>query len=1008
VRNLPTGTVSFLFSDIEGSTELLQRLGDTAYGEVLTEHHRLMRGALEEEDGVEVGTQGDAFFVAFPRAWNAVSAAMAAQQAFAAHAWPEGVTINVRMGLHTGEPTIDETGYVGLDVHRGARLCSAAHGGQILLSERTYAMTLGALSEGAGVKDLGDHRLKDLVRPEHIFQLVIEGLPSDFPPLRSLEILKHNLPSLQLTSFIGREREIAETTRLLTTARLLTLMGSGGSGKTRLALQVAGDLVDTFPQGVWLVELASLSDPDLVPQTVASVFGVREVPGRTRLDTLVEYFRPRELLLVLDNCEHLVEACGHLAATLLRGCSKLRILATSREPLGAAGEVTYRLPPLSSPDSRRRLARQQLMEFEAVRLFVERALQSNPAFALTDTNAPAVAHICHQLDGIPLAIELAAARVNVLSVEQIAQRLDDRFRLLSRGARTGLPQHQTLRATVDWSYELLTEPERVLFQRLSAFSGGFMLDAVEAVCAGDGIPIDDILDLLARLVDKSLVIAETLNGDVRYRMLETIRQYSRERLTASDEADTVRRRHLEWFVRLAERAEPELHGPEQITWLDRLETEHDNLRAALDVSKTPEGGAEAVARLAGAVHRFWALRGHLREGREWFKAISAGSASLPAGVRAKALYAAGTLAFDQGDYAQAATLCEAGLTAYRASGEAAGIALSLNVLGMVARNRGDYARASTLLEESLALSRSSGQRWALAEALNILGVTARRQGDYARATALCEESLLLWREQGDKWGLAASLGHLAVVARFQGEYERALALHEESLALRKELGDRRYIAAALASLGVVARHLGDYDRASTLLDESLALSRELGDRPSIVATLCSLGFVAHRQGDDTRASEILRESLGLARELGDKLNSAAALCNLGFVACRQSHYEQAAAQYGESLKLYRELGDAMGLADCLVGLASLIATRSSPELAVQLLGGAEALREARSVRLPPSDRTDYERSVVAIRALLSEDAFARAWAQGRAMPLDEVIQLGASAGALPMTEEVRH
>ncbi|MGQ0571571.1 MAG: adenylate/guanylate cyclase domain-containing protein, partial [Armatimonadota bacterium] len=479
--------VTFLFTDIEGSTELLQRVGDRSYKEILEDHHRLLRAAFEKDEGHEVDTQGDAFFVAFPEAGNAVAAAVAAQRAVTAYSWPDGVVVRVRMGLHTGEPTLGPGGYVGIDVHRAARICSAGHGGQILLSETTCGLARTALPEGISLRDLGEHRLKDLARSEHISQVVVPGLPADFPPIKSLDVRTNNLPSLELTSFIGREHEMEEIKRLLSSARLVTLMGPGGAGKTRLALQVAADLSEKFPNGVWLAELAPLSDPTMVVQTVATVFGVREMPGRPLQDTLVDYLRTRELLLVLDNCEHLVAVSAHLASALLRGCPRLRILATSREALAAAGEATYRVSSLSTPDPGRVRSVEQLTQFDATRLFLERAALSNPRFVVTDAQAPIVAQVCHRLDGIPLAVELAAARVNVLSVDQIARRLDDRFRLLTAGSRADLPHHQTLRATVEWSYELLPKDERLLFQRLSVFAGGFSLEPAEVNARGRGL-----------------------------------------------------------------------------------------------------------------------------------------------------------------------------------------------------------------------------------------------------------------------------------------------------------------------------------------------------------------------------------------------------------------------------------------------------------------------------------------------------------------------------------------
>ena len=479
MKSSPTGTVTFLFTDIEGSTRLFQRIGDR-YMRVLDDHRRLLRTAFLGRGGHEVETQGDAFFVVFPRATDAVAAAVKGQQAIAAHRWPEDAAIRVRMGLHTGEAQRAEAGYVGIDVYRASRICAAGHGGQIVLSQTTRELVANDLPHGVTLRDLGEHRLRDIAHPYRLFQVVANGLPAEFPPPRTLDILPNNLP-IQLTSFIGREREKAEVKRFFTTTRLLTLTGSGGAGKTRLALEVAGEMLDQYPDGVWLVELASLGDPALVPQTVASALGMRDESGRPVLATLTDYLRSRHLLLVVDNCEHLLPACSQLADALLRACPNLRMMATSREALGNPGELAYRVPSLSLPDPQQQ-SLEQLVQCEAVRLFVERAAFSRPGFQITQNNAAAVVQLCQRLDGIPLALELAAARVKALAVEQIALRLDDRFRLLTGGSRTALPRHHTLQAAMDWSYDLLTDSEQVLFRRLSVFAGGFQVD-----CGREGL-----------------------------------------------------------------------------------------------------------------------------------------------------------------------------------------------------------------------------------------------------------------------------------------------------------------------------------------------------------------------------------------------------------------------------------------------------------------------------------------------------------------------------------------
>ena len=866
---LPTGTVTFLFTDIEGSTLLLGRVGDRQYADVLSQHQRLLRAAFAQGGGHEIDTQGDSFFVVFQSAKDAVATAVAAQLSINAHTWPPDVAVRVRMGLHTGTPTNAGGRYIGLDVHRAARICAAGHGGQILLSLETGGLVEDNPPPGVSLRDLGSHRLKDLKQPEKVFQVLHRELPDGFPPLKSLDAFPNNLPR-QLTGFVGRENEMAEVKRLLTTTFLLTLTGTGGAGKTRLALQVAADVLEGYPDGVWLTELAALSDPALVPQTVAAALGVREVPGRPMLETLLYYLERKKLLLILDNCEHLVAACAQLVGELLRTCPGLRILATSREPLGIQGEIDWRVPSLSLPDRRQLPSFERLAQVEAVRLFVERAVAAKPTFALTPENAAPVAAVVQRLDGIPLAIELAAARVPALSVDQIAARLGDRFRLLTRGSRASLPRQQTLRATLDWSYQLLTEREQRLLRRFAVFAGGWTLEAAEAVCGGDGIEEFEVLDLLTQLVFKSLVVTDEQNGEVRYRFLETVRQYGLEKLEESGETDTIRKRHRNWYLAFAERAEPELMGVKQATWFDQLEVEHDNLRAALKCSL--EGGdPEAGLRLAGAVWRFWYVRGYIGEGLGWLEAVLSVRRGTAAPFVAKALMAAGGLAFVQGDYVQ-------------------------------------------------------GRR-------------------------LYEDSLTMWRE----------------------------------------LGDRRQIAYLLSNLGFLTTAQGDYVAARSLLEESLAIRRELGDKRGTATSLNNLGLLLYRVGDPVAARALFNEGLAIWREFGDKQHIAMALTNLGLVASTQGDYALARSLYEEGLGIRKALGDKQGMAYTLEGFAGLAVAQGHGIRAARLLGAVEALRETIHAPLPPANQADYARKVSAARAALGEQAFGAAWAEGRAMTLDQAI-----------------
>ncbi|HJS28873.1 MAG TPA: tetratricopeptide repeat protein, partial [Anaerolineales bacterium] len=694
-----------------------------------------------------------------------------------------------------------------------------------------------------------------------------------------------NLP-IQLSSFIGRERELAQVREMLSDSRLVTLVGPGGCGKSRLAIQVALELIAEYPHGVWLIELGAISDPALIAQKTASVLGLEAESERSLLDVLTDYLSEKNLLLVLDNCEHLISGCAQLAETLLQACPNLRILATSREALGIAGESSLVVPSLAVPDPGGWPAAvddiaSDLSSYEGVHLFVERALAVRPGFRLTSENAPAVAQICYRLDGIPLAIELAAARVKAMSVEQIAERLDDRFRLLTGGSRTALPRHQTLQALIDWSYELVSEPERVLLRRLSVFAGGWTLEAAEKVCAGNGIPARQVLDLLARLVDKSLVAVEERTGTARYRMLHTIRQYAREKLFASGEEERVRARHLDFYAGLAEEAEPQLRSAEQLQWLDRLETDHDNLRAALRWGQQG-AGPDLGLRLAGALFWFWLLRGHASEGRGWLEGILAlngeGRQSL---AYARALWASGYLAVGQGDVVAGRSRLEASREIFTEVDDQEGIADSLLGLGRTAYFQGDYTAALSLYQHSLAASEAAGYPWGSAQAHYRLGMVFLVQGDYGQARPHFEESVRKFRDLGDKWGLSYALSALGEEAHRRGDYALARSVLEESLRIFRELGSKSGIAMSLGELGWLSLSEGDYVAARSRLEESLALRQEMGYRVGMAIALNLLGDVALHQGNYQQARTFIDKSLALRKELGSKSGVAWSLQNLG-------------------------------------------------------------------------------------------------------------------------------
>jgi predicted ATPase/class 3 adenylate cyclase len=959
--DFPRGTVTFLFTDIEGSTRLLQHLGDR-YAQVLSDQRQLLRAAFQEWGGHELGTEGDSFFVAFSGPTAALAAVVTSQRALAAYSWPEGAPVRVRMGLHTGEPTLTPEGYVGLDVHRAARINAAGHGGQILLSQRTHDLVAPLLPVGVSLRDMGAHRLKDLLHPEHLFQVVIEDLPAEFPPLKSLSAHPNNLP-LQLTSFIGREREMDEVKQRLTTTRLLTLTGTGGTGKTRLALQVAADLVEVYADGVWLVELAALTEPSLVPQAVVGALHLREEPGRTLTETLLDYLHRKQLLLVLDNCEHLIHPCACLAETLLRGCPQVQVLATSREALGILGEVAWRVSSLPVPDPEQLRAGSaegpsMVTQYEGVRLFVERGLAVQSSFTVTRHNAPALAEVCHRLDGIPLAIELAAARVRALPVEQIAQRLDDRFRLLTGGSRTALPRQQTLRALIDWSYDLLTEPERVLLRRLSVFAGGWTLEAAEAVCTDEGLEGWEVIDRLTTLVEKSLVQYEEQEGEGRYRLLETIRQYGAEQLQRSGEEALWHERHRDWYLALAERARPALIGPEAATWHRRLEQERDNLRAAL-ISTLARGEADPGLRFVASLWRFWEVRGYWTEGRERLTEALALSEDVRTKRRAYALLAAATLADQQGDYAAAWPLYEACLALYR----------ELNDLGGAAA----------------ALMHMGGMLW--------------YQGELPRARSLLEEAVEIQRASGDSLELAGALNNLAGVLVEQGEVERARAMYEQTLEIRRPLGNQRETASSLANLGVVAHMQEDLEGAWRYNQEALALFRELGDRQHTATVVQNQGMVRYAQGNLEGAHAYLEESRVIRQELGDKRGVALSLARLGLMARDRGEYKTAHRFHAECFALNQEIGNRLGLAEGLTDVGLLAVAANQPARAARLLGAAEAQLEAFGAALTPVDRADKDRAIQKVQAALDEKVFAAAWAEGRAMSLEQAVRVALETNA---------
>jgi predicted ATPase/DNA-binding winged helix-turn-helix (wHTH) protein len=729
----------------------------------------------------------------------------------------------------------------------------------------------------------------------------------------SVETLpRHNLPT-QLTAFIGRTTEIAQIRQLLAVSRLLTLTGTGGCGKTRMALQVAADVLARYPDGVWLVELGSLADPNLVPRALGSVLGVTEQNGKTVAQSVVESLADKRTLIVLDNAEHLLLACAQLTDVVLRQCAHVTVLATSRERLGVDGERTYRVPSLSVPDETQAASPELVAASESAQLFIERARLQRPQFEVTARNAPALAAVCRQLDGIPLAIELAAPRVRSMSLEEVNLRLDRIFGLLTGGSSTALPRHRTLRSLIDWSYDLLSAAEQALLRRLCVFSGGFTLDAAERACAGDGIDTADVLDLLASLCDKCLVTADEQAGATRYRLLETIRQYAFERLRERGEEARWRARHFTYCLSLAKEVQPLLSGPDQKEALGRLAAEYDNLRSAMAWSSGGQGDAMAGLELAESLRRFWWISNHRAEGCSWFaKLLDATQGAPVSALRARALGAHGLLT------------------------------------------------------------------WV--------------QGDFPGAIALQETSLAIGRDLGDREIVAAALNNLGNIAQDQGDVDKAQTLMQESLRLRREIGDRRDIAVTLNNLGILYRSLGDLAASQALHEESLAMMRELGDRSSVAAALLNLAIAAWERGDYAAMKALCLESLAIHREIGERHGIASALATLGVAACDEGDTTQARAYLKDSLREFADLGERHGMTETLDSLAHAWQT-DRPASASRIWGGVARAREEMGYRQRLSDLQRYERQLPEARAALGDDeAFDRAWQEGRAMNLDQLVQ----------------
>jgi len=1029
IADIPTGTVTFLFTDIEGSTKLAREYPET-WEALCARHHIILREAIESNHGIVFQVIGDGFCAAFHTAGDALNAAHQAQKDLQSEAWGEAA-IRVRMGIHTGEAEAHANEYHGyLSLSLVQQLMSAGHGGQVLVSGAAEYLLREQLPKDVSLRDLGKHNFKHVLQSVRIFQVSAPDLQNDFPALRTFDVLPNNLP-MQLTSFIGREKELADVKILLHDAHMLTLTGPGGTGKTRLSIQAAGEALDQYPDGVWFVELAPILDPLLVPRTTAIAMGLRDEPQRPVIDMLCDYLREKKMLIVLDNCEHLMDACAQMADRVLHAASNTRIFASSREALGIAGEVTYQVPSLGLPDLGHLPSVESLSQYEAVRLFIDRATAAVSTFTVTNDNAPALAQICHRLDGIPLAIELAAAKIRVLSLEQIAKRLDDRFRLLTGGSRTALERHQTLRAAIDWSYNLLSEQEQTLFRRLAVFVDGWTLEAAESVCCDpstlrhgeretnrqddaalpkervatlraspSGIRSEDVLNLLEHLINKSLVIAEEKGHESRYRMLETMRQYAHEKLVDAGESDALREGHLDYFLQFAESAAPHLIRPEQLEWLAQLNADYENLRAALEWALSEET-AELSLRLCAALGKFWHIRSYWLEGSKWLKSAlskpAPDSSAAEKAARVKALYQDAELADELGDRERLKNSAELSLALAQEGTDQLDIAIARSFVGFALYRRDDYEHARLLMQQSLTEFRELGDPYWESMSYRALNFILVRQ-EKIKFFETARQSLELARKAGERLNLAYSLNYYAYCLYHLNQMDNAKKCAEEALLILEQVGSQLNFPSSM--LTMTAWFSGDYEKVRSLYTEVKERSSLLGDISTKSYAISSLGLLAIEENDLSQAQAYIEEALMLARELKSAIDITTCLNELGYVSYLQGNIKKFKQNFRESISFVNER-DQLQKSELLCDLLIPISDQT-PENSARILGVIDSFQEEIGLPTDPwAKRYRCDRAEAHARESLGDAAFESAFAEGQKMSLDEALDL-----ALKTVEEM--
>lgn len=1024
---IPSGTVTFLFTDIEGSTRLSQEFPESLQS-AIDIHNSILKNTVESNGGFVFEIIGDAFCCAFQNAGDAVKAAIQSQTELAKVNWNEAV-IKIRIGIHSGNAEWNGNIYMGyITLARTARVMSSAYGEQILISNDTYNLFQHTGDE-ITFRDLGERRLKDVIQPIRLFQVVAGGLREDFPALKTLDARPNNIP-VQLTSFIGRNKEIAEVKRLLKQSRLLTILGSGGSGKTRLAMQTGADLIDEFSNGVFIVELAPVSDPLLITQTFLNTLCLKEEKGKSPKESLTEFLKEKELLLLIDNCEHLISECAELTEHLLLNCQKLKIITTSREAMNCAGEQVFKLPTLSFPDASEKLSAEELSKYESVRLFIERALSVNHSFRINESDAPALAEICRRLDGIPLAIELAASRIKVLSVEKIQQRLDNRFNFLTGGKRTALPRQQTLKAMIDWSYDLLSDKEKLLWRRLSVFAGSGDLDAIENICTDDIISKSEIFDILENLSQKSVISYD--HEIEHFKMLETIRQYGNEKLISENEFEKISDKHLEYYINLAETSDSMLSGNEMDSILKKLEYERNNFEKCMLYALINSSSKDAL-KIAASLGNFWKIRGHYSEGIRWLEKCLESGMNTHEQITAKAhcklsklfnlrgciddslvhiekgleiyrylndekgiaevLHNKGLICFEQGNYDLASRLYEECLELFKKSDDKKNITYSLNDLGSLLIEKGEYQRAEKIFRECAALHKETGEKRGLAYSLFNLGNVMIEQGNLKDSLQVFEESILYFGELKETRGLAYCKCSLGNVSYHLGEISKAEKLLDESISLFRNTEEKRGLSFSLSSRANIAQHSEDFQLSSRLLEESLSLSRETEYKPIIAYSLFSLGNSYFSQNDFDKAKEVIEESLAISTEIGHKPGIAFNLNCLGNISLHKNDTAAALDYLTKSLVINKELNQKKEIAVNLTGIAEVKFNSGDFPCAVKFLGFVKESLNELNLKPEKTNSDRYEKLLSNLKNKLGEKDFKKHYDDGKNHSLEKITEL---------------